>query len=544
MILRSLLFATLLLTVSFAIPAHATVNVLYSEGFESFTLGDLNGQDGYSGGTTNWDVVDDVCRGGKCITNVPNTSALHMTRSPNFGDLEDTPYVYYEYFLRVSSSTDQDASFQFSPTGGFCEFDTNDNPLATYVLDCGAYGGVTNVPLTPNVWRKIQVLADTQNQFVSVKIDGFYATTSAPYTFNPPSNNIEFADNSTSNNGVQTWWDDIYIATSTVQSELQTLFDTSSSSSYSNGICSTCTRIISNSLDGETFASTSTSRVVTLEYYLSSSDASSYQKVVIDFSTMHYLYNPSVNNAYQNYFYRTIKDITASTTFEQDTEESTFFGTGIDEIEGTYAMYGHILGITITEAPWWKPWDDFYYSTTTLASLGSKYFVGVATTNTEIEEQRRIDAEIIAAQSEDDSLWERLTGEAVFTLTHTPPIGYATRIIEIFNATSTGTTSTMALTLSFPDELPAPDGVTVDLNVGTALQNALNDIDLIDETTFDTFMTYWRLLWYGILVFWIVKQILVFDIDFNVPERERLQWRVSREKGYQKSGKLKVRTLD
>jgi len=58
--------------------ANGAVTTVYSEDFEDFSLGDIDGQDGYSYSGSQITIVDDVCQGGgKCVKVDNSSSGTH-----------------------------------------------------------------------------------------------------------------------------------------------------------------------------------------------------------------------------------------------------------------------------------------------------------------------------------------------------------------------------------------------------------------------------------------------------------------------------------
>jgi len=213
------------------------------------------------------------------------------------------------------------------------------------------------------------------------------------------------------------------------------------------------------------------------------------------------------------------------------------------------------------QTDWWNPLDWIVgndqsesYTLRTLARDSVEFYLYDITEASEIatlrEQFQQEQEQLILAQqtpcSEQGNLSQACmvdtVDSTVSAILHAKPIGYATRIYEIFSATSTPTT-TLALAMTFPTSSPA-SGMQIDLDISNTVEDAINSInnDYPVKDMYDEAMIYWNWFWYLLLAFWIIGQILgtfQFDFNYDINEEHSNNSR-SRNKPYRKP----PRTLD
>jgi len=200
------------------------------------------------------------------------------------------------------------------------------------------------------------------------------------------------------------------------------------------------------------------------------------------------------------------------------------------DVFSAYATGTHNLSYKIIEEvqpPFWQFWNDTV--TQRIIAQNTQSFNLYAVTDTIELQSLQSEYEAIQQSFQDSQVSEcSLNGvlsqacleekidNGVFNITHTVPIGYATRIIEILS-TSTATSAVIALDLAFPTSSPS-HGKTLHLDISGTVQDSIDELNTQYDVTgaYDKAMTLWNLFWYSILIFWILKEILgTFAFDFS-----------------------------
>lgn len=271
-------------------------------------------------------------------------------------------------------------------------------------------------------------------------------------------------------------------------------------------LCSTCTRIISTDPGQETVA-TSTSRDYFVDYYVSPDDFIE-GDTLIEVSYQHALGSQIMPSGYSIY---------------TETFRSSVFNSGLNTaifnfartyIPGTYNVYIKIY--TEVTPPWWKFWATDVR--TDLVSYNTYFHAATFTTAEEIEENNeRITTSYYFTNFGDPNSTASYLQGWTDRLLHGAPLGYATRIYEIFSAT-TSTTSNLSITHNFPSTSPA-FGKTITLDLSGASEFA---IDYIGTERYADFMYFWRFIWYTLLALWLLKEIFgTFNISLEKESYEQ-----------------------
>jgi len=275
------------------------------------------------------------------------------------------------------------------------------------------------------------------------------------------------------------------------------------------GTCTTCTRITATNPAGFETVATSTFTPFQFDYYIANDDFIA-GETRIKYSYKHALQNQLFINEYVvAHGSASTSVITAGNGSFTDIVNGVIFN-------GTY--YVNIQIYNHSEPSWWNFWTQ--EGDTLLTSYDYQFYANSSTSVQQLIDQQQLDEtnSYFLDTSVDESRWALLVSTGVNTITHTPPIGYATRIYEIMIATSTGTTS-MAIDYVISDDLPM-GGRTLTLDTGHAMTNFYTQIDGIDADFIPNFMHYWNLAWYTVLIFWMMAQIFKISLHNNESQNE------------------------
>jgi len=292
---------------------------------------------------------------------------------------------------------------------------------------------------------------------------------------------------------------------------------------YQDNTCTTCSRILgTDPTYGENLGLAPQSADFEVSYYLTDYDYDDEGEVYITYDWYHAL--SPYNDEYPSGSYTSLplSPTTNSIVSGYIGETLTYNGTYNVDIR----MYRRIT------QPFWAFWRDDY--DIQIDSLKTYFSLSTTTTETEIEDASR------AATYTDSALMQQMDS-MLNRLLHTPPIGYATIIVEMLNATSSASTTALSITHTFPTGQPG-EGNVITLDIASGITEAISvinntPVDTIDGSAFDTFMNYWNTLWYGALAFWIVAK--VFGSFSYSLERETVVGGGAKPTNYKKTGGVK-----
>jgi len=273
--------------------------------------------------------------------------------------------------------------------------------------------------------------------------------------------------------------------------------------------CLDCTQVIATDPTYGEVVATSTSLTYDVNYQIAQSDNDLYSDVYIDYYHAHTLFVPYLVNEYA---------ITekAETRIISDVGEFHSYFNVNNSLSGTYnvtiIMYGYI------QPEWWQFWAD-----------PQKVILDTETTSyTSVSVTTQEERDDVIDRSERDLLFINTSNINCYNLTNIEcwftelgnkiitgaPIGYATRIYNILSSTSTGST-TLSLTHVFPAGTPA-SGMSINLDLASGINTAIalydTPVDTFEDTPWDTFMYWWTMIWYLMLAFWIISQILKVNL--------------------------------
>jgi len=295
---------------------------------------------------------------------------------------------------------------------------------------------------------------------------------------------------------------------------------------YGGNVCSTCSRIISTDPTyAENVGNPPLDVPYSINYYLTSFDSSETGTEYIKYEWVHAL---SLYNSEE------IVD-TSYATFEIQATTNGEVSFAIENLTATGTYNVNISMYRTVSPPWYAFWQDS--TTEEIDSLNTYFIVGQETSQAEID---------LAKENyiNQPGAIESVINSALDSLLYTPPIGYATIVIDMFNTESASTTSALSITHNFPVGLPG-EGNSITLDVGGGVSSTIAqirqmNIATIDGDPFEVFMNYWTTLWYGVLGLWIVAKIFTsFNFSLERETRPHKSLKVYKH-DYQKSGSINV----
>lgn len=463
----------------------------WTETFNSYSNGDLNGQGGWvQTGSNLIQVVDGYLYNNKATTKIATSTYPTVTDSgvytwrlddirfggPNTG----SPTMSF----RVMSNADT--------TNFYCRVNTSHAYDGQYGLSLEVDGDTETSLFVPafatTTPYDIYFTVNFNDSTCKAQLlQGTYSTTTANVPFlsgvTGPVNHIGLVIDGVSSSAY-VYLNGIYL------------------SNYVEGsttTCSDCTRIISTDPSTGESVPYSTSWDYYVDYYVSSDDyLDGSTKIKLNYQ--HALYYPHLINGY-------------SIAHEQFTSSvlDSLDNTAIFNFAYAYATGTYNVNIEIyrtIDPPWWNFWSD--PTNETLATYNTSFYVDTPTSLTEYQTaQQNAENNMVFINPADfpcdiNDIKCMILDFSSTTL-HGVPFGYATRIYEILQATTSSSTD-IGLAFTFPSTSPA-SGKSISLSATDAIDEAQSKIgtDFMNKL-----MSLWNLLWYTLLILWIIKQVFKF----------------------------------
>jgi len=496
MVLQRYKNAILLLLAVVCLSVASDVRADYTEwnhNFDSYSTGNLNGQDGWVGDT---DLDIESFEGGYAVRNELN--GANEIDKINLYDLTN----YDDYYVTATFQTYTNYTGNSTLSAHIEIMDSNGDDSCIFGIG------------TDSDYRVVPFV----NGLGTIDVIDELVPTSTPVTVSVQLDNVNQRCRLFTSASTTEWtnFSSDYSGTSTTQLQIQitdigsygdVYVDNIFISGVNSGLtlggvqCTTCTRIIEfwDPENGETLAGTTTAQDLDFTYFVSTDDfvqADTYVKYRIQ----HALYYPSAINQY-------IATVQEATQFVPQSGITTHFYSTLSKLlyTGTYNLQAEIYTEELIEAPWWNPFADDETVKTVLATKSLIFYVATATTQADYQYQEQENlfnqAQIDAVQ--DEGFKDYVDG--IFNkLKYSPPFGYATLIADMWLAT-TSSTSALELTLTGTGTSPLA-GHTLTLNLGDAIDDGIDTINAQGQM-WDKFMDLWNLFWYVMLAFWIIREI-------------------------------------
>lgn len=304
---------------------------------------------------------------------------------------------------------------------------------------------------------------------------------------------------------------------------------TSSSTSYLNNDCPTCTRIIeTNPYNNEVVSSGEPSFPYVVDYYISEDDFDDasiayirypYISVTVSNGSVNETQFVEILSSGNHEYVPTFSNVTANGTYQVTIELKTkFYSNFLENLSGT---------IIPSNKSYINDVRAFYVGTTTRSSANGDYYVVGSSGGLIYSAYSGITCSmnllgvlnadwwtcameyIVATLVPNNETSKTYMMEKLDTLLYLPPWGYVTYVNSLFGMTDTQTLPFIAI--SFPEGSPLR-GSTLNLDLTSNLQNTTSFLssstpETMTDDTLTTFLYYWEMMWYVMFGWWFISEM-------------------------------------